>query len=471
MNKYKTIVIEGINDWSTIDKDKLPNDILCASNMRSVDIEQMGIYVTEKGQYHSSGYVGIRKLKNKNGSYCKSERDGRDFAVKIMPRFNLDPWDMLVTVMQDSEYEKYVKDDSERFFKVFYEDSPIEVSTADRGGELILALGFIKCCSDICKKHLKSQMSFTENNFYGKVRGSIQINKQIKRNICMGREDKVYCKYPQFSIDTIENQILKSSLKKAETIIKQALVDLPDIGPMIQYCKTSLQQVNSVNVTKKDFTKVTVTGFNAYYKPAIELAKAIICHCSMSLDNNLNEKRAIIPYAIRMETLFEFYIRAMFRKFLNKQNILRLADYKDINAGKILRTIDEKNRSNETYLMDEYIPDIILQKKDAKNNVWNYVAVFDVKYQNYINKVYSETRRHNSHQLLFYMLLLNVNKCGFIFPKSSGSDTENKCQLLIQDGNVEKSQREYSQWSIGCDKGKIDKDFEKLVNYLFDKKK
>lgn len=55
--------------------------------------------------------------------------------------------------------------------------------------------------------------------------------------------------------------------------------------------------------------------------------------------------------------------------------------------------------------MNKYVPDIALLKGDGKKR---YIAVFDMKYQNSRNSVYAESRRHNSHQLLFYTLLLNV---------------------------------------------------------------
>jgi hypothetical protein len=100
--------------------------------------------------------------------------------------------------------------------------------------------------------------------------------------------------------------------------------------------------------------------------------------------------------------------------------------------------------------MNNYVPDIALI--DDSGNVKQYIAVFDVKYQNSTSKVYKDAQRHNSHQLLFYTLLLNVKRCGFIFP-CDRDDSEipglNMYELNIQTGDaMDESNREYTQWMV-----------------------
>ena len=59
------------------------------------------------------------------------------------------------------------------------------------------------------------------------------------------------------------------------------------------------------------------------------------------------------------------------------------------------------------HLIKHYIPDVIILK-DSKPE-----AVFDVKFKNRL-----KPDRNDTHQLMSYVLMLGVNKCGFIFPKS-----------------------------------------------------
>ena len=144
-----------------------------------------------------------------------------------------------------------------------------------------------------------------------------------------------------------------------------------------------------------------------------------------------------------MEALFEFYVRATIREYLKVRMESRvLLDEYRIPKKNPLFTL--KDSEHHAYLMNNYVPDIALV--DDSGEVKRYIAVFDVKYQNSTSKVYRDTQRHNSHQLLFYMLLLNVRRCGFIFP-SDKTDTVlpglNMYELNIQSGDaMDKSVRE-----------------------------
>lgn len=118
--------------------------------------------------------------------------------------------------------------------------------------------------------------------------------------------------------------------------------------------------------------------------------------------------------------------------------------------------------------MNNYVPDIALIDQEGGEN--KYIAVFDVKYQNSTNAVYSETRRHNSHQLLFYTLLLNVTRCGFIFPKSK-TDEElgdlEMYELNIQTGDaMDPSDREYTQWSAEFTSKQNDGLAKRIMHYV-----
>lgn len=66
-------------------------------------------------------------------------------------------------------------------------------------------------------------------------------------------------------------------------------------------------------------------------------------------------------------------------------------------------------RDSSSHLIKSYIPDIVIEKGGQT------IAVFDVKYKNRLRQ-----NRDDSHQLMSYVLLMNVSKCGFIFPSSSG---------------------------------------------------
>ncbi len=81
-----------------------------------------------------------------------------------------------------------------------------------------------------------------------------------------------------------------------------------------------------------------------------------------------------------------------------------------------------------------------------------------------------ETRRHNSHQLLFYTLLLNVTRCGFIFPKSETVEELEECEMYelnIQTGDaMGPSDREYTQWPIEVTSKQNDGLAKRIMHYV-----
>ena len=118
--------------------------------------------------------------------------------------------------------------------------------------------------------------------------------------------------------------------------------------------------------------------------------------------------------------------------------------------------------------MNHYVPDIaLIDQSDSKSK---YIAGFDVKYQNSMSTVYSETRRHNSHQLLFYTLLLNVKRCGFIFPKQRKDEKSGNLEMYelnIQSGDaMDSSVREYTQWSVEFASASNNGLAERIMHYV-----
>ena len=139
--------------------------------------KEMGLYIDAKGYYHTSGYVGVGWLKDFQGRTITTSITGEKNALIITPRFPLmNPWEMLIKVMNDPEYELYTSGTNGDFFEIYTDEELIPVSNTESGGELLAAISFVKECEKICKKHLRQEMAFREENFNGKVVGNIQVS-------------------------------------------------------------------------------------------------------------------------------------------------------------------------------------------------------------------------------------------------------------------------------------------------------
>ena len=462
-------IIKGLKDWSPDATGLIPKGVAAARKMDGAIPEELGLYKDEKGNYHTSGTVGIGWLRDDHGKKIIDPVTKKQCALMITPRYALNPWDMLLKVMNDPEYELYVSGSNGDFFKIYTDQDLIPVNASEKGGELLATISFVKECEKICKKYLRRSMAFQEENFNGKVVGNIQVSKHIRTNITQGREDRIFCRYPVFTVDTLENRIMKAALKKAHEVFRASGLPLKSIERIYSFCENSLKEVRMTKIGRNDFGKANVTGFNSVYKKVIELAKTVILGTSSNdlFNAETQEIRYIIPYTINMESLFEFYVRATIREYLKTkpESQITLDEYR-IPQKNPLYTL--KTPEHHAYLMNNYVPDIALVENSGDSQ--QYIAVFDVKYQNSTSKVYKDTRRHNSHQLLFYMLLLNVRRCGFIFPCDNltssfpGLDIH---ELDIQKGNAsDNSIREYTQWMVDMDQNNDYKFAERILAYV-----
>ena len=72
----------------------------------------------------------------------------------------MNPWEMLIKVMNDPEYELYTSGTNGDFFEIYTGEDLIPVPNTESGGELLAAISFVKECEKICKKHLRQAMDF-----------------------------------------------------------------------------------------------------------------------------------------------------------------------------------------------------------------------------------------------------------------------------------------------------------------------
>lgn len=399
------IIPKELEDWSKLDR----NDPFYYGIDTSRD-ENFGIHVYN-GNLWTSGYVGVGRLYGTDGRPLTT--NGKEHVVVINSQYQMDQWVMLEKVMTDYEYDDYLAElekDGEYLFEIFY-DQPIVQLTQDHNcdADILYALSFINLCYSLCKKGIKKKMLHKEENLTSKIRGRIDVQKNIRKNTYNGRNDRFYCKYIDFTTDTIENRILKATLMRCKKIIEQKFEMNAEIVGRLYYCMNALRSVKLVTIRNKDFNNVSVTGLYAYYKPLIKQAKCILGqkYLSYIAEDGRNIVRSVytIPYMINMEKVFEFYVRTVLRDLLD-ENRYYLEKYSKrvyLENGVTKR----EDAKQGIHLMTYCIPDIIICDKSTQKPV----IVLDAKYKQDDKPV-----RTDSHQLLSYVLLTGAEKCGFVLP-------------------------------------------------------
>lgn len=402
----RDVIIHQVNDWSVLNS---KDEVWTKVDLSAPEVN-FGIHRFQ-GKLWSSGYVGVGRLYDKNGHYLQT--GGKEHIIAVTSQYGMNPWQMLETVMTDDEYDDYIAEmdaEGKALFHVFYDQPLIKLSQdTEQDGELLYALSFITSCYSLCRKGLKKTMFHQEENYASKVRGKIEIKKNIRMNTCRGRSDRFYCKYIDFTEDNVENRILKGTLLRCKDIIGRKFPPTSEVSKRIAYCQNAFRRVKFVQIKASDFNDADASGLYMYYKPLLQQARCIYGQKYYAVKNEEGQSVAksvfTIPYMINMESLFEFYARIVLKRTMNTEKYSLDRYSKRLYIQRDVNEIAEAERG--IHLMPYCIPDIISRDIESQKPV----AVIDAKY-----KPNTRSARSDTHQLLSYVLLTDVKRCGFVFP-------------------------------------------------------
>ena len=309
----KEIIPHLIKDWSKITENEA---FWGRIDLLRPDIN-LGIHRYNDGLW-TSGLVGVSRVFDRDTKPIQEK--GREHIIITESSYGLDPWDMLEEVMLDEEYDNYMSElieDGRFLYRIFSDQPLIKIpNSIDIKAEILFALSYVNACYSLCKKGLKKSLVYHEENFTAKVRGKIDVNKNIKQNTSRGRMDKFCCKYVDFTEDTLENRIIKKTLIRSDKILKLKFGQDTSVRGKIGFCLNCLRHIKTVDIVKSDFNNVNIGGLYSYYKPVLQLARALTELFHKGYTSTNNKDYYTIPYAINMETLFEYYARTKLKKVL-----------------------------------------------------------------------------------------------------------------------------------------------------------
>lgn len=442
-----------------------------------INPKNLGVYLDKDWNIHSTQFVGIMPLTdNKLKPFKYKNENGKEeqCVIKIDSRFHISPSKMLKEVLDGDDYyenpdmlqcNSYKLSELEKLFGKGKKNKVLcgtvsdigkvtlkqgDIVNGDKSNELDSFLSsaypifeiirFVNLAKEVCKKNLKKQSVFKEENLVGKVKGRILVNQQIKQNISRGQYHKTYCTYNALSENIKENMILKYTLHLCS---KFEIAD--SLREDIMFCNRVLANVPLKKCSISDFVGLKCNGVFRQYKQAMEAAKVIIKRYYISYDQSVtedpskNEKGkkeeiavtdySVEPYFIDMNLLFEYYCRALFRKAIDNYNrdqsnyVLEMEP-----ATKGNKKLFETENEVEPYYMSTYIPDILIRYRDKKDDKKNKIlTVIDAKYS---DVEHSGEKRARTHQILFYMNVLDCDYGGLISPSTKEKTSEEKPYLM-----------------------------------------
>lgn len=447
------------NDNSALDglSEKInPDDVLCTA---SSEIANLGIKRIN-GRLYAGNFVGICRLRGVNGKVLTTE-EGKEIILKIEPRFPTSVVDMLNSLRDDDEFERYLAPQTNRIneadreiedlgdnelFHFFYDEDPILLKDCiAHESSIITATVFITLLKSICSRPLMGKMVSKEENLIGKAKGKIVFKQNLRKNLLHGREDRLYCRYLQYTEDILENQVLKAAFLKAEKFLNHyfgsASSSNNTFRDMLTYCRNALAHISCVKISRLDLGKIKTSGVYVYYKPVINAAKMVLSEITLEANGNSAITSYVVPYAVSMDKLFEMYVRAYFKRagvksYDSAESGVHMCRYDDKRSVLTYRGKDFAN-----YIGGNIKPDIILYDPSTEK-----VAVFDVKYKDSLSTRYS---RPDRLQILAYGLVLGCDNVGNIFPARSSDKNTYYTQNEIS--SHEMRTRYYNQLELAID--------------------
>ena len=453
-----------------------PGQVYCPEDAQAVNLGIRRV----KGRLYAGNYVGLCRLKGINGRNITAW-DGREVILKVQPRFSLSPVDLLNFIREDDEFDRYLAPQTTRIgaadreiedlidnelFHFFTDEDPIFLQDEiAQESSIITASVFVSLLRSLCGRPLMGRIVSREENLVGKARGRIVFSQNIRHNTLRGRDDRLYCRYLQYTEDILENQILKAALKKAEAFLDRYFLCVGGGGnrlrDMVVCCKNALSHVSYKKITRFDLNSIKTTGVYVSYKPVINAAKMVLNEITLGANGSTAATSYVIPYAISMEKLFEMYVRSYLKKAGVKSSNspeegLRLARYDEKTA-----VLKERGRGYSNYIRGNVKPDILIYNPNTGRHI-----VFDVKYKDSSSARFSRADRL---QLLAYGLMYDCEHVGNIFP----SQGKNICYHSNEINSSEEKTRYYHQFALAVDGSRtfriyseLDGSYIEIMDYL-----
>ena len=240
-------------------------------------------------------------------------------AFVVKPKVEVDYIKLFMTALElNSENEAAY---FSNYYYIAFEKPAIKTNALDNVITPLLILHYISLLKHLVSKGLKKGYVVREENLQSKVRGRILLQRHLTKNVFAKREDRVYCRFQEFTEDIPENRILKKALSFSVRFINQYdsfKSHLQKLTPLLSVIGFAFENV-SEDVTIAQVTKVNAGKIFRHYESAIKVAKLILRHFDYSIDNASETAQSVRPFCIDMPRLYEMYVLSLLRKAYGDQ--------------------------------------------------------------------------------------------------------------------------------------------------------
>ncbi|WP_441001128.1 McrC family protein [Fodinibius sp. SL11] len=237
------------------------------------------------------------------------------------------------------------------------------------------------------------------------VRGRLDIDKYISKNLSRARWHKLNCVFDPYVLDNRFNQIIKYV---ATLLFNQTTND--ESKKYLREILFKLDEVSDVKATAKDCRAIK-------FNPAFSEFETVRDYCQLFLEHAVSfdykNDLKLFAFLIPMESLFEDFIYG----FINKK-----VDDLDARPQSTAKSLDQ----DEIFALK---PDLILQRGEKR-------VIADTKYKIvYSNSNNSQKGISQSdlYQVLAYAIRFEINEVALLYPDTLSNYQDEPARFLIRD--------------------------------------
>lgn len=259
--------------------------------------------ITANGEnYCASYYIGAAWLAPPKSADSKKHK-----AIVVTPKMDVDFVELFISALKCAPATSYFS----RFYGIIFDEPSIQTNVLDNVLSPLLLIHFVCLLEKVLKRGLKKSFVRREENLNSKIKGRILIAKHVRKNLCALRQERMYCNYQEWTIDTLENRLLKKALKFSWQMLKTLHVSehpkLKEIDRSIIRMLPAFEQVGD-EIQNAQVRQIKVNKCWHEHAESLKIAQMILRRFDYSIEKAGQEQKTVPPFWIDMSRLYEVYV-------------------------------------------------------------------------------------------------------------------------------------------------------------------
>ncbi len=225
--------------------------------------------------------------------------------------------EMFMTCLRTNE----LADKFSSIYDIDFDSRPIKSKALSSILSTLLVVRYLMTIKRIVMRGLRKGYVSRQENL-AKVKGRLDICR-TERNVMLGHQERVFCRYEEYLVDTPENRLLKRALLATGDMVAmmQGHPAYPILTAMLNQSKRAFSDVSEDS--SADFHLTKSNKLYKEYDEAIRLARMILRKQDVAVSSHGEHQLDTVPvFRIDMALLFEHYTLAKLRQTFGNDGVM-----------------------------------------------------------------------------------------------------------------------------------------------------